>query len=496
MFIALASGEALHRQVYRQLREAIVTGHLAPGYKLPSSRQLAVDAGVSRKTTVVALEQLLAEGYVETRAGSGTYVTQSLPDPQFQTAAAAEHVPAGDDAPRLSRFGSRISSVITLAPTPPQPRPRFDFRYGAVSALDFPYKEWKKLTARALLRSRSSGLPLEYGDPQGLVALRKALAGYLQRARGIVADPSQIVIVNGSQQAIDISARILLDAGDGVVIEEPAYYVARTVFEALGATLIPIPVDSEGLDIRRLASRGRRPKLVYFTPSHQFPTGAVMPVARRLQMLEWAARHDAYLVEDDYDGEFRYVGRPIPAVQSLDRRHRVIFVGTVSKTLSPTLRLGYVVLPPSLVPAFVKAKILLDRHTATHLQVAFAEFIAEGSFEQHVRKARRKNELRRNLTIARLQSTLGDAIEIQGSKSGLHLLLWLKKVAARECDPIVAEAAKFGVGIYPVTPHYLEPPRRAGFVIGYAGLELSQITAGVELLAQAIRSYARMSRRR
>lgn len=490
MFVALTEADVLHRQLYRQLREAIASGKLGPGYKLPSSRRMASDAGISRKTAVVAYEQLLTEGYIETRAGSGTYVTRSLPDPVFKvTTSAGARSELGNAPPRLSPFGEKLSSLITLTPQAEKRELKVDFRYGAVSPEDFPYKNWKRLISRALLRSRSNAAPLAYADPQGLLALRQALAEYLGRARGIVADAGQIVIVNGSQQAIDITARLLLEPGDGVVIEEPTYLVARKVFEALGAKLTPVNVDGEGLSIRKVSPRARKLKLVYFTPSHQFPTGAIMSATRRLELLDWATKHNVYLLEDDYDGEFRYVGRPIEAVQSQDKYNRVIYVGTVSKTLSPTLRLGFVVLPPQLVEVFVKAKVILDRHTTTYMQAAFAEFIQEGLFDQHVRKTRRKNELRRNVTISNLQRTFGDAIEIQGSQSGLHLLLWFRNVSSVQSDAIVAQALQFGVGIYPVAPHYLTSPTNVGFVIGYAGLSLSQIEKGIEILGEALRKY-------
>lgn len=490
MFISLTENDVLHRQLYRTLREAILTGKLEPSCKLPSTRQLARDVGISRKTAIVAFDQLLAEGYIETRAGSGTYVTSSIPDPAFEMAASssAKCIPT-NASPRLSRFGQRLSSLVTLNPHASQPRFSADFRYGAVSSGDFPYRDWKKLISRTLLASRTNAAPLAYADPQGLFELRRALAEYLAQARGIVADARQIVIVNGSQQAIDITARLLLEPGDGVVIEEPGYVVARKVFEALGAVLVPAKVDTLGLDITKIVPGSSKLKLVYFTPSHQFPTGAVMPATRRLELLDWATRKNAYLLEDDYDGEFRYLGRPIAAVQSLDRHNRVIYTGTVSKTLSPTLRLGFMVVPPQLVEAFVKAKVVLDRHTATHMQSAFAEFITQGLYDQHVRKARRKNELRRNVTITTLESVFGDAIDIQGTQSGLHLLLWLKNVPSSLSDAIVDEASKFGVGIYPVTPHYVKRPKYAGFVIGYASLAPSQIAQGIESLGKALRKF-------
>ena len=486
MLVTLRSGEPLSQQIYQAFRRAILAGEMAPAVRLPSTRALGLELGVSRNAVLLAYEQLLAEGYAEGRAGSGTYVAAALPEsPRVSRPrrGARRAVRPG----RLSRYGRRLAELPPPSPTwsLEQPLP-YDFRYGVPSTDDFPHTIWRGIVSR---RNRAGSLEgMAYGPPEGHAPLRQALAAYLRRARGIVCDHDQIIIVNGSQQALDLTARVLLDPGDHVVIEDPQYQGARRVLAAAGALAVPVPVDADGLDVARIPRRSAAARLAYVTPSHQFPTGVVMSLARRLALLEWAERAGAYIVEDDYDSEYRYEGRPIEAVQGLDPAGRVIYMGTFSKVLFPALRLGYLVLPPPLVEPFTAAKWLTDRHTATLEQEVLAEFVADGHFERHLRRARTRNASRRKALLASLQDHLADRVEIMGANAGVHLVVWLRDVPPRGLGRVIAGAADAGVGVYPVAPYYIEPPRRAGLILGYASLTEREIRTGIGRLAAVVRS--------
>ena len=477
-----ASGP-LYRRVYHALKSAIRSGRLGPAARLPSTRELAADLGVSRNTVMLAYEQLAAEGYVVSRDRSTTSVAGAVPPPMTPPAA----------GPRMAR-GPRISSYarrLSRDPAVPSPGasvravPRYDFRYGRPALDEFPREIWRRLlAARARRTSRDA---VGYASPRGYGPLREALAEYLRRARGVACDAGQILIVNGSQQAFDLAARVLLDPGDRVVVEEPYYPGATVPFEAVGARLIRIPVDAEGLDTARLPPAAARVRLAYVTPCHQFPTGVIMPLERRLALLAWASRVESWIVEDDYISEFRYEGRPLEALQSLDRNGRVLYVGTFSKTLFPALRLAYLVLPRPLVSAFSAAKWVTDRFSATLAQEALTDFITSGQFERYLRRAGGRNASRRRTLIAALRQHFGERVEIAGENTGVHLLVWLNDVRPRDLDAIIARAARVGVGIYPIGPFYATAPRRAGLLFGYASLTEAEIRAGIRLLAEVIR---------
>jgi GntR family transcriptional regulator/MocR family aminotransferase len=294
------------------------------------------------------------------------------------------------------------------------------------------------------------------------------------------------VVVNGSQQAIDLAARVLLDAGDAVVIEEPGFEGARHAFRTAGARIVPGLVDTDGLDPAVLAGDGGRARLLHVTPSHQYPLGGVMPYPRRVAVLEWAARAQAWVLEDDYDGEYRYAGRPVEALKSLDDGDRVLYVGTFSKVMFPALRIGYLVLPPALVEPFVRAKALVDGGSPVLEQDALADFIASGEFERHVRRSRVRSGARRATLLDALARELGDAVEIAGANAGLHVVAWLRDVALGDLRTVVRRAAAAGVGVYPVTPHYVTPPKRAGLLLGYASLPERDIRAGVAKLGEVL----------
>ena len=376
---------------------------------------------------------------------------------------------------------------MPLSALPAAEPARIDFLYGAVAARDFPALVWRRAYLAALLNPQQR---LYYAAPEGDASLRRALQGYLGRARGLHCSAEQIVVVHGSQQAIDLCARLLLDAGDAFVFEDPGYLMARRCFEATSATLLPVPVDSHGLDTAHLP-QDERARLAYVTPSHQFPLGGTLPIARRQELLRWARQHRAWVIEDDYDGEFRYGQRPIDALQSIDAEGRVIYVGTFSKALSPQLRLGYVVLPHALVPAFRQAKRLTDRHAPVLEQRALAALIDSGAYERHVRRIRRENERRRAALLEAVARHLPQSTRVEGAAAGLHVVLWLPFLRTRDEAALVDAARRHGVGVHPVSGLYALPQagrrlRPAGLIIGYASLTVDQIRQGLRALAHAI----------
>jgi len=469
------------RRIYDLLRTQIADGTLALGARAPSTRALAAELGVSRTTVTAVYEQLAAEGFLVTSAGRAARVASTL--------AAAPAAAVGRSrravAP-LSAFGRRVERM-RLSALPADPPAAIDFLYGAIATRDFPALAWRRAYLAALLSPPSR---LYYAPAEGDATLRRALQGYLARARGLRCDAGQIVIVHGSQQAIDLCARVLLDPDDVFVFEDPGYLMARRCFEATGARLLPVPVDAQGLDTERLPRVGTV-RLAYVTPSHQFPLGGTLPIARRQALLQWARRQRAWLVEDDYDGEFRYGQRPIDALQAIDTEGCVIYVGTFSKALSPQMRLGYLVLPPALVPAFRQAKRLTDRHAPLLEQRVLASLIDNGSYERHVRRIRRANERRRAALLDAITQHLPDATRVEGSAAGLHVVVWLPWLRAQDEPAVVEAARRRGVGVHPVSGLFAEPARRgrsrpAGLVVGYASLGIAEITTGIRGLAAAL----------
>jgi GntR family transcriptional regulator/MocR family aminotransferase len=482
----MASDDAVQARVTQRICDTIKTriasGLLCPGDKLPSTRALAAEWGISRTTVTTAYEQLSAEGYVETRQGSRAEVARGLGLLSPQPARPASATTTG----QLSAFGRRLAEF-------PRPSVAFapslvaDFRYGDLSAADFPALAWRKAVTGVILRRQPR---LRYDDPCGSLRLRTALQGYLWRARGLRCEPEEIIVVNGSQQGLDLCARLLLDPGDRAVMEDPGYTLARQVFLAAGAEVVPVTVDREGMRTNGLPSA----RLAYVTPSHQFPLGGVLSAGRRRELLAWARRTGAHVIEDDYDSEYRFDIAPIPPLQALDDAGRVIYLGTVSKTLSPTLRLGYLVVPEALLVPFAKAKRLADRHAPSLEQEALADLIESGAYERHVRRVRRRNGERRAALLAALSATLGDAVRVVGVEAGLHVVVWLNGVPRDAEEALIARARAAGLGVYPVTPLYsLAPatnrPDVAGLVLGYASLNPRTIVRGVQILGEVLGAF-------
>ncbi len=492
MWIRLDGDGPLFRQLYRALRAGIVDGVVPPGTRLPATRALATELGLSRTTVLLAYEQLAAEGYLDGRHGSGSFV-QAVAAPAGASRAPATLTPAEPSTPRLSPFGTFLtdgrSRPIFSSYVSGRPRLPYDFRYGAPSLHDFPVQIWQRCLGRRA--RRASAAYYDYGHPQGSAALRAALAGYLLRGRGVRCAPEQILIVSGSQQGLDLAARLLLAPADTAVVEDPGYEGARRALLAAGARLVLVPTDADGLDVDALARDARRARLAHVTPSHQYPLGGVMPYPRRVALLAWAARTGAYVLEDDYDGEYRFGGRPLDALKALDDGERVIYVGTLSKVMFPALRIGYLVLPPALVEPFARAKLLADGGSAFLEQEALADFIASGAFERHIRRSRAWNGERRAALLRAVDEHLGDRVRVEGANAGLHVVAWLRGLSHRHGRDLVQRAAALGVGVYPVTPYYAAPPAGLGLLLGYGALQPRSIATGIARLADAVAQMRR-----
>ena len=488
MLFDLDGGGALYQQVFRAVRAEILARRLTPGARLPSTRELAATLKVSRNVVVLAYEQLLAEGYAQARAGSGTVVAPTLPE-DWRVAAVSRSPAANharrDATARLAPAGARALKIARRWPIKWELRPSrlpYDFRFGRPAFGEFPNALWCRLLGR---RARRATLrDLDYGPPEGRPELREAIAERLRRLRGIDATPDRIVIVNGSQQALDLISRALIEQGDRVLIEEPHYLGARWAFRAAGAKLVAAPVNENG--IRIPATRGPAPRLAYVTPSHQFPTGVVMPLASRLELLEWAARSKAFVVEDDYDSEFRYEGHPLQALAGLDAQRRVIYVGTFSKLIFPALRLGYIVLPESLIAPIVATKAIADTGTGTLQQLTMADFIREGHFERHLHRSRARNKILRAALLEAIDLHFGERAEVCGANAGLHVLVWLRGRDGGVIDAVSDKARRAGVGLYSVRPYYLRPPDRTGVLLGYGPLSEREVRDGIKRLASAL----------
>ncbi len=485
------------RRIYAALKAQILEGTYGAEALLPSTRALAAELGVSRTTVTAAYEQLLSEGFLESRQGARSRVAR-LADRHGTGSAATSGRQAGhrvqeEGRPpdvRLSRLGAALRDGPVWMPSASS-RLIADFRYGDLSATDFPDKAWRQAVNTTLRRRRPR---LAYEHPAGCSSLRSALQAYLWRARGLRCEAEQIVVVNGSQQGLDLAARVLVDPGDRVAIEDPGYVMARRVFAAAGAEVIPVAVDAEGLRTDAL-ERVADARLAYVTPSHQFPLGSVLAARRRQELLAWSRRTGAYVLEDDYDGEYRYDIRPIPPLQTMAPAENVLYLGTISKSLSPMLRLGYLVVPPPLFPAFAAAKQLIDRHSPVLEQEALAAMITSGAYERHIRKSRRNNGRRREALLTALKAQLGDAVTISGADAGLHVVVWFERLEKTEESALIARARAAGVGLYPVSPLYAAAdaghrPDRAGIVMGYASLEAAEIAKGVAALAEVLRNWA------
>lgn len=462
----------LYRQIIQQIQAQVLCGELTLGSRLPSSRQLAKEAGVARITVTQAYEQLLAEGYLVSRPGAGVYVAADLP-------LLDEKRPF---TPTLTNWGKRVLAAAP-ASSAATTHPAIDFGIGRSFAQIFPYDVWRRLLARYL--STDDAMLSRYGSVAGFMPLRQALADYLAQYRGINCTSEQVVIVSGAQQVLDILARLLLKPGDEVLVETPGYTVAYNLFRAYGARLTGLPVDDDGFPVEKIPVNNQA-RLAFITPTHQFPRGGTMSLSRRFQLLQWAQQRDGLIIEDDYDGDLRYNGRSQFALQGLDEDGRVVYLGTFSKVLFPALRLAYVVLPPVLVEPFVQAKALIDRGSPTLTQAAIADFITEGYFERHLSQLRQIYGHRRQALVSAIARFLPSQVHYAEVAAGLHVMLYLPDGYAETA--VVQQAAAQDVGIYPGSPYYLEQPAPPSILLGFSGLNEAEIEEGVRRLADVLKA--------
>ena len=472
-----------YRQLYEGLRRAILSGMLGAGSRLPSTRTLAAELGVSRTTVVTAFEGLLAEGYLEGKVGSGTFVAGSLPDDLLSVGPKAGCGPAPVRAGRgLSERGTLLAATPTSV-VRDRGAPRA-FRPGVPALDEFPHAAWRRISGK-VWRRPPGGL-LGYGDPAGYRPLREAIAGYLGAARAVRCVAEQVIVVSGSQQALDLAARVLLDPGDAAWVEDPGYMGARGALAGAGARLVPVPVDGEGLGVAAGVVREPGARLACVTPSHQYPLGVTMSLGRRLELLGWANRSGAWVIEDDYDSEYRYTGRPLEALQGLDSsaEGRVIYIGTFSKVLFPALRLGYLVVPPDLTGAFTAARELTDRHPPTAEQAVLADFIVEGHFLRHLRRMRALYAERQATLVEEAGRELAGLLDVRPAGAGMHLVGRLPEgVDDRESS---RRAAERGVEAPPVSLYGGVPQGHGGLMLGYAAVGEAETREGVRRLAEAL----------
>ncbi len=479
-------GLPLYTQLYRQLRQHILTGGLQPGTRLPSARVLAADLKVSRNTVEAAVDQLASEGFVTRRVGVGTTVLnvqETMPFVARNRRAMRTPPPsrpvrrAPDERPVLSPLGQSLQAGG-------QTEIDADRHMGSCTTdvSRFPTKTWNRLLARAV-REHGRAL-LQTGELQGDQGLREAISEHARLTRGVHCRADQVLILHSTQQALDLAGRLLLAPGDVALVEEPGYLSARAVFAATGAQVRGVAVDEHGIDAERLAEHARA-RLLYLTPSHQFPLGHTLSLSRRLAALAWAHANGAWIIEDDYDSEFHYVGRPIAALQGLDQGERVLYVGTFNKILFPGVRLAYVILPQPLVNAFLCARRLTDGASPPLIQAALASFLTAGHFAAHLRRARRFYEARRDVLIAYLWSRCGSAFTLGAADTGLHLTIHLPPGV--DDQAIAAAGAGYGLGVAPLSRYYVDWSDRGtvprGLLLSYGGASESSIRASIDAFA-------------
>jgi GntR family transcriptional regulator / MocR family aminotransferase len=474
----------IYRQLYDGLRAAIVEGRLRPGQRIPSTRSLALELDISRITVVNAYEQLRTEGYLEAAVGAGTRVAQAIFDQSLSPPKVARLqeslIESRGLAPRL--VSHRAEELLKVG-TPPPWLPRQGAFRMSLPALDqFPRDIWGKLVSRHS-RSMSASI-MAYGDAMGYLPLREAIADYLGTVRAVRCEPSQIAITTGSQQGLQLCAQAIFDHGEEICVEEPGYPGARLAFTAAGGRVIPVAVDEEGLSVEMLTRVAPRARAVYITPSHQYPLGMVMSAARRMRLLQWAAKSGGWIIEDDYDSEYRFASYPIGALQGLDADSRVLYVGTLSKVMFPALRLGYVVIPPDLAAAFTAVLDAAGLFASPLFQTVLTDFIREGHLARHIRRMRMLYMERRQTLVDALGAQLGKALEIQGADAGMHVVGLLP--SGVDDVAVSRRAADQGIAALPLSTCYVSPPERGGLVLGYGGATARQIRDGVRRLKASL----------
>lgn len=467
----------LYQQIYNSFRNRVIRWELRPGELLPSSRSLARELRISRLPVLNAYAQLVAEGYFETRPGSGTFIAKTLPGRSNTHAA-----PRPSNTPRGSRRISRHAAALPEYDRPAWAGSLGPFQVGQPELNKFPIETWLRLTARYSRRMTLKGL--QYGDPMGHPELREAIAAYVRTSRGARCEAQQIMVVSGSQQALDLTSRVLIEEGAPAWVEEPGYWLVHHVLKAAGCRAVPVPVDGEGLDVAAGIRLSKKARAAFVAPSHQYPLGVTMSATRRLQLLEWAERAGAWIVEDDYDSEYRYDSMPVASLQGLDDNGRVIYIGTFSKVMFPSLRLGYLVIPSDLVERFAAVRQAMDLCPPHMMQAIMADFLREGHFARHIRRMRPIYAERRHVLVAALQREFGDSIRIMGSDAGMHIAVFL---AGKQNDrQIAAEAAKRSLWVSALSVLYVGSAPRQGLVLGFGNAKTAQILPAVRRLKKLI----------
>ncbi len=478
-----ASRIPMHRQIYEKMRQAILSGELPAKSRIPSSRALAQQLGISRMTVVNAYDQLFAEGYLEGKIGAGTYVASALPE---ELLLAPKHQAVKTDAfsreLNLSRQGKLIAQDYEDVLLEHEGTKFIPFQNGLTAVDSFPFDTWARIAARQHRRAPSA--TLLNGELAGFRPLRETLAAHLKSARGVACEPEQIIITAGTQQALALIAMVFLDPNDEIWMEDPGYLSARNLFALSRAKIIPVPVDEAGLNLKAAYERSKKPKLIYVTPSHQYPLGVTMSLARRLSLIEAARAAGAWIIEDDYDSEYRYSGHPLASLQGLDEEGRVLYVGTFSKTIFPTLKLGCLVVPPDLVDVFTSGRILSGSQSPLIDQAILAEFIAEGHFARHVRRMRTLYEERQQILVEEVKRKLSGLVEMNADDAGMHLVGWLPDdLDDRE---VRGKAALQNVRFQSISDSSINKYPRNGLVFGYAAFDAKQIKRGVGKLTKVL----------
>jgi GntR family transcriptional regulator / MocR family aminotransferase len=469
----------LHKQIYDGFRSAILRGELRRGQRIPSSRELTLDLRVSRFPVLNAYAQLLAEGYLESRVGAGTFVSASLPEQRMSVslpeAPAVQPLSGQRRLARRSLLYSKFEGHAAI-------RGWGSFGVHQPALDQFPFQVWSSLVARHSRNPHANAI--HHVNPLGTERFREAIADYLRTARGVKCDAGQVMIVSGSQQALDIAARVLFDPGDAVWVEEPGYRLQRSVLSAAGCRLIPVPVDREGMDVAAGIRLRKKARAAFVTPSHHYPLGMTMSASRRLQLLNWAQDAGAWVVEDDYDSEYRYESLPIASLHGLDVNQRVIYIGTFSKVLFPSLRLGYIVIPPDLVERFVSVRHCMDIFPPYLYQEVLTDFIRDGHFTRHIRKMRQHYGEKRTVLVESLQREFGSALTIEGAEAGMHLAVRLPE-GFRDTE-IALRSAQQRLWLWPLSPSYANSNPEQGFVLGFGSTLKSQIPAAVRHMRSVI----------
>lgn len=472
------AAKPLHRQIYDAYRGAISGRNLGAGQQVPSTRALASELGISRIPVLNAYSQLLAEGYFESRSGSGTFVSSAMPEHPASF--------ANRGAPAKVRRGPRPVSQRAMLLPRFKPAPWLSgwgaFTVAQLAVDHFPFRIWSNLVMKHSRHVRISSL--HFTNPMGSEDFRETIAAYLRTARAVNCEARQIIVVSGSQQALEISARVLLDPGNPVWVEEPGYRLAQQVLKMAGCRMIPVPVDDQGLNVAAGIEQCRNARAAYVTPSHQFPLGVTMSASRRIQLLDWAQSSGSWIIEDDYDSEYRYAEMPIASLQGLDRNSRVIYIGTFSKTLFPSLRIGYMVIPPDLVDRFVAVRHAMDVYPPHLYQAVLGDFINQGHFSRHIRKTRLVYGDRRKVLVEAIRQEFGSRLEIVGANAGIHLVTTLPKpLVDRE---ISVRAARENLWLWPLSPCYLSKNSRQGFILGFGSTTAREIPNRVRLMREVI----------